>query len=228
MLDSNNLPGALCSLVTGGADVGQALVDDCRVDLLSFTGSTAVGRSVGVAVQRRFGRPLLELGGNNAIIVMQDADLKLAVQSVLFAAVGTCGQRCTTTRRLLLHNAIYDEFMSMLIKAYDQVTNGRIGDPLASKTLCGPLHNMAAVKNFSKAIEQVRSSKGTILYGGDARPEHLITSTYHSEQDVAKGNFVRPTITRVKSDSPVAKEEVFVPILHTMSFEVCLVIKNAA
>ncbi len=101
VLEENNLPGALCALVCGGTDVGQAIGQDKRMDLVSFTGSTQVGRQVGVTVQQRFGRSLLELGGNNAIIVMDDADLKLAVQSILFAAVGTAGQRCTTTRRLV-------------------------------------------------------------------------------------------------------------------------------
>jgi aldehyde dehydrogenase family 7 member A1 len=133
VLEENNLPGALCSLVSGGADVGEAMAASPQIDLLSFTGSTAVGKKVGTVVQERFGRVLLELGGNNAIVVLPDADLDLAVRSVLFAAVGTAGQRCTTTRRLLLHESIEQEFMSRLIKAYKQVP---IGDPLKGMMCC--------------------------------------------------------------------------------------------
>ena len=131
VLEDNNIPGALCSLVCGGADVGQEMASNSLVDLLSFTGSTEVGRTVGTIVQKRFGRSLLELGGNNAIICMDDADIDLAVRSVLFAAVGTAGQRCTTTRRLLLHETIKDEFISRLIRAYSQI---KIGGPLQSGT----------------------------------------------------------------------------------------------
>ncbi len=129
VLEDNNLPGALCSLVCGMTDVGQEIASNSMVDLVSFTGSTAVGRKVGTIVQERFGRSILELGGNNAIVIMDDADLGLAVRSVLFAAVGTAGQRCTTTRRLLLHESIEKEFMSRLIKAYSQI---KIGDPSKS------------------------------------------------------------------------------------------------
>lgn len=132
VLEANNLPGALCSLVCGMTDVGQEIASNSMVDLVSFTGSTAVGRKVGTIVQERFGRSILELGGNNAIIVMEDADLDLAVRSVLFAAVGTAGQRCTTTRRLLLHESVEKEFMGRLIKAYSQI---QIGDPSKSGIL---------------------------------------------------------------------------------------------
>lgn len=127
VLEQNGLPPAICALVTGGPEIGQAMAADPKVDLLSFTGSTPVGRSVGVKVQERFGRSILELGGNNAIAVLEDADLEMAVRSVLFAAVGTAGQRCTTARRLLLQSSIHDEFLHRLVKAYEQV---RIGGPL--------------------------------------------------------------------------------------------------
>nr|KAJ3405913.1 Aldehyde dehydrogenase 7 member B4 [Polyrhizophydium stewartii] len=202
VLEENNLPGALCSLVTGGADVGEAMARSPRVDLLSFTGSTAVGRHVGTIVQERFGRVLLELGGNNAIIVMEDADLDLAVRSVLFAAVGTAGQRCTTTRRLIIHESIYDDFIERLVKAYGQV---RIGDPLQEGTLCGPLHTKNAVEQYKKGLESVVQQGGKILYGGKVldRP----------------GNFVMPTITQIDPSAPVVQNEIFVPILHTFRFK---------
>ncbi|KAG0240553.1 Alpha-aminoadipic semialdehyde dehydrogenase [Actinomortierella wolfii] len=193
VLVQNGLPGELCSLVAGGADVGQAMVEDERVKLLSFTGSTAVGRKVGETVAKRFGKSLLELGGNNAIIVMDDADLDLALRSVLFAADGT-------TRRLLLHEKIHDQFLEKLVKAYKSV---RIGDPLEAGTLCGPLHTKAAVEQYRKGIEAVKAQGGKILIGGkvlDDRP----------------GNFVEPTITSIAHDAPVVQNEIFVPILHTM------------
>ncbi|KAJ3182893.1 Alpha-aminoadipic semialdehyde dehydrogenase [Gaertneriomyces sp. JEL0708] len=201
VLERNNLPGALCSLVAGGADVGKAMAEDRRVDLLSFTGSTEIGRKVALTVQERFGRPLLELGGNNAIIVMDDADLELAVRSVLFAAVGTAGQRCTTTRRLFLHEKIHDDFIARLKKAYGQV---RIGDPLESSTLCGPLHTKHAVKLFEDGIKAIKDQGGKILHGGSVLP--------------GAGNFVEPTITSISPDAAVVQNEIFVPILHTFKF----------
>lgn len=141
VLDDNDFPGSICALINGGAAIGQRLSADKRVPVVSFTGSTHIGKEVGLQVMQRFGRPILELGGNNAMIVAKDADLKLAVRSLLFAAVGTAGQRCTTTRRLMLHKSIYDDFMGELISAYKQVVDGgRIGDPLGENTLCGPLH----------------------------------------------------------------------------------------
>ncbi|KAJ2794479.1 Alpha-aminoadipic semialdehyde dehydrogenase, partial [Coemansia furcata] len=149
VLEGNGLPGALCSLATGGADIGNKIAQDKRVNLVSFTGSTNVGRKVGLTVQERFGKSLLELGGNNAIIVHNDADIDLAVRSILFAAVGTAGQRCTTTRRLFLHEDIHDTFIERLLKAYGQI---RVGNPLEPGILCGPLHTKAAVAAFEQGI----------------------------------------------------------------------------
>ncbi|ORX92847.1 aldehyde dehydrogenase [Basidiobolus meristosporus CBS 931.73] len=202
VLEKNNLPGAICSLVCGGADVGQAMAEDQRIDLLSFTGSTKVGREVGMAVQNRFGRVLLELGGNNAIIVMDDADVDLAVRSILFAAVGTAGQRCTTTRRLFLHEKIHDQFIEKMLKAYEQVT---VGDPLTENVLCGPLHTKNAVEQFKKGIEDIKSQGGKILIGGKVLEDR-------------PGNFVAPTVTSIAPDAPVVQNEIFVPILHTHKF----------
>lgn len=204
VLEKNGLPGSLCSLVSGGADVGEAMSKDRRIDLLSFTGSTEIGRRVGAVVQERFGRSLLELGGNNAIIVMEDADLDLAIRGVLFAAVGTCGQRCTTTRRLFLHEKIHDEFIQRLIKAYSQVP---IGDPLQDGVLCGPLHTKNAVQQYIGGIEKVKEQGGKILYGGKVLFEY------------GEGNFVMPTITSMNPNAPVVQNEIFVPILHTFKIK---------
>ncbi|KAI9228258.1 MAG: alpha-aminoadipic semialdehyde dehydrogenase-like protein [Piptocephalis tieghemiana] len=201
VLERNGLPGAIASLVTGGAEVGTAMAKDPRVDLLSFTGSTATGKKVALDVQERFGRVLLELGGNNAIVVMDDADIDLAVRATLFSAVGTAGQRCTTTRRLMVHERIHDEFIDRLIKAYSQV---RIGDPIEEGVLCGPLHSKQAVQQYKEGIQQIKDQGGKILCGGNVldRP----------------GNFVEPTLTSVTHDTLVVQKEIFVPILHTMKF----------
>ncbi|KAM8961862.1 alpha-aminoadipic semialdehyde dehydrogenase [Pelodytes ibericus] len=203
VLEDNHLPGAICSLTCGGADIGNAIARDERVDLVSFTGSTNVGKQVALKVQERFGRHLLELGGNNAIIVFEDADLTLVTPSVLFAAVGTAGQRCTTARRLFLHESIYDEIVEKLRNAYSQV---RIGDPWESDTLCGPLHTKQAVEMFLSAIEQAKCEGGTIVYGGKVidRP----------------GNYVEPTImTGLAHDSPIVHKETFAPILYIIKFK---------
>jgi aldehyde dehydrogenase family 7 protein A1 len=199
VLENNNLPGELCTLVSGGADVGEAISKSPLIDLVSFTGSTQIGRQVGIAVQERFGKVLLELGGNNAIIVLDDADIDLAVRSILFAAVGTAGQRCTTTRRLIVQENIYDDFIKRLKKAYSQVI---IGDPRDPKTLCGPLHSKNAVNQFKEGKKQ----NGKILFGGNVIP--------------GAGNFVEPTITQISPDAKVVQHEIFVPILHTFKFKV--------
>lgn len=139
VLEANKIPPALVSLVCGGTDVGAAMAEDTRLPLLSFTGSTAVGQKVGAAVQSRFGKPLLELGGNNAIVVAADADLDMVVPSVVFACVGTAGQRCTTTRRIIVHSDLHDQFLQRVKKAYAQVS-GRVGDPMDSQPPPSPPH----------------------------------------------------------------------------------------
>ncbi|XP_078718248.1 alpha-aminoadipic semialdehyde dehydrogenase isoform X1 [Lampetra fluviatilis] len=203
VLESNNLPGAICSLTTGGADIGTAIARDERIPLVSFTGSTPVGKQVALMVQERFGNKLLELGGNNAIIVMDDADLNLVIPAVLFAAVGTAGQRCTTTRRLILHESIHDKVVESLVKAYKQV---RIGDPLDANTLYGPLHTKQSVEMFKAAVEQAVKQGGTVACGGKVidRP----------------GNFVEPTIiTGLKHDAGIVHQETFAPVLYVLKFK---------
>jgi aldehyde dehydrogenase (NAD+) len=156
-------------------------------------------------VAERFGKSILELGGNNALIVMDDADKDLALNAVLFGAVGTAGQRCTTTRRLLLHDDIADEFLPRLINAYKQVP---IGDPLAEGTLMGPLIDAMAVENYEKALVEVRAQGGEILYGGNVLKEGVYDN----------GLYVEPTIVRATPDMPVIKTETFAPILYVLTF----------
>uniref|UniRef100_A0A8C6YK67 aldehyde dehydrogenase (NAD(+)) n=1 Tax=Nothoprocta perdicaria TaxID=30464 RepID=A0A8C6YK67_NOTPE len=203
VLEDNNVPGAVCSLACGGAEIGTAMARDERMDLLSFTGSTKVGKQVALMVQERFGRSLLELGGNNAIIVFEDADLNLVIPSALFAAVGTAGQRCTTARRLFLHESIHDEVVEKLVKAYAQV---RIGDPWDSDTLYGPLHTKEAVKMYLDAVEQAKQQGGSVVCGGKVinRP----------------GNYVEPTIvTGLPHNAPIVHTETFAPILYVLKFK---------
>ncbi|KAK9726903.1 hypothetical protein RND81_05G244500 [Saponaria officinalis] len=202
VLEKNNLPGSIFTSLCGGADIGQAIAEDTRIQLVSFTGSSKVGQIVQQTVNKRFGKCLLELSGNNAIIVMDDADIKLAARAVLFAAVGTAGQRCTTCRRLLLHESIYDNVLKQLLEAYKQV---KIGDPLEKGILLGPLHTKTSKENFAKGIEVIKSQGGKILTGG---------SVIESE-----GNFVEPTIVEISPDADVVKEELFAPVLYVMKFK---------
>ncbi|MGZ3930633.1 MAG: aldehyde dehydrogenase family protein, partial [Bacteroidia bacterium] len=159
----NNLPEGVCSLINGNHVVGELMTADTRVPLISATGSTRMGKIVGTAVAERFGRSLLELGGNNSIIITPDADQEIAITAAVFGAVGTAGQRCTTTRRLIIHESIYDKFKERLIKAYGQL---RIGDPLDENNHVGPLIDKDAVKNYLSALEQVITEGGKIIVPG--------------------------------------------------------------
>jgi aldehyde dehydrogenase (NAD+) len=186
-------------------ELSQAFVDDKRIALISFTGSTKVGRMVGERVAHRMGRSLLELGGNNAIILDETADLKLAIPGIVFGAVGTAGQRCTTTRRLFVHHSIHDSVVETLVKAYGQV-EGKIGDPTLATTLMGPLNSPEAVQAFLAAVEKAKAAGGTVRTGGKALTER-------------KGNFVLPTIvTGLKNADDVVQTETFAPILYVMPF----------
>ncbi len=187
-----------------GTDLAQEFVDDKRVALVSFTGSTKVGRTVGERVARRMGRSLLELGGNNAIIVDETADLKLAIPAIVFGAVGTCGQRCTTTRRLIVHESRYDEVLASLIKAYGQV-EGKIGDPTDAKNLVGPLNSSDAVDAFLDSIEAAKKAGGKVEIGGDKID--------------GNGFFVKPAIvTGLTNEAEVVQHETFAPILYVMKY----------
>ena len=187
-----------------GTDLAQEFVDDKRVALVSFTGSTKVGRHVGERVARRMGRSLLELGGNNAMIVDKTADLKLAIPAIVFGAVGTAGQRCTTTRRVFIHEAIHDDVLAKLVAAYKQV-EGKIGDPTDPKNLMGPLNSADGVQAYLDAVEKAKAAGGKVETGG-ARVDR-------------KGNFVLPTIvTGLSNDAEVVQTETFAPILYVMKY----------
>lgn len=183
-------------------DVGKALVEDPRVPLISATGSCRMGRAVGTAVAARLGRSVLELGGNNAVIVMNDANLDLAVRGALFAAIGTAGQRCTSLRRLLVQREIADELAQRLVDAYRQV---RIGDPLEEGVLMGPLIHDGAVRTYLNAIDQAVEEGGRVITGGNA-VDH-------------KGHFVEPTIIRIPAGASILRDETFAPILYLIEFD---------
>jgi aldehyde dehydrogenase (NAD+) len=187
-----------------GTDIARTFVDDRRVPLISFTGSTHVGRLVGERVAQRMGRSLLELGGNNAIIVDDSADLKLAIPAIVFGAVGTAGQRCTSTRRLFVQESIYDTVVEKLQAAYKQVET-KIGDPTLPTTLMGPLNSKEAVSQFLQAIDSAKASGATVLSGGTAIE--------------GRGNFVLPTlIGDIRNSDPVVQAETFAPILYVMKY----------
>ena len=188
-----------------GSDLAQGFVDDARVALISFTGSTKVGRMVGERVARRMGRSLLELGGNNAIIVDETADLALAIPAIVFGAVGTAGQRCTTTRRLIVHESVYDDVLAKLVTAYKQVEK-KIGDPTDPANLMGPLNSKDGVDAYLDAIAAAKNAGGTVETGGEAidRP----------------GNFVLPAIvTGLKNTDDIVQHETFAPILYVMKYK---------
>jgi len=191
------------NLAIGGVEgVGEAMVADPRLPLISATGSVRMGREVGAAVASRMGRSLLELGGNNGVLVMDDADLDLAMRGILFAAAGTAGQRCTSTRRLFLHKSIAAELKEKLIKAYGSI---RIGDPMEPETLMGPLINRRAVEGMLAAIQTATAAGGKILTGGRALD--------------GDGYFVEPTIIAVPEQLPIVCEETFAPILYVQEFD---------
>jgi len=184
-----------------GNELAQQFVDDRRVDLISFTGSSAVGRQVGERVASRMGKWLLELGGNNAIIVDEHANLDIAIPGIVFGSVGTAGQRCTTTRRIICHESRLAELKERLVAAYGQV---RIGNPLDENTLMGPLIDESAVERVEQAIEAVKRSGGELLCGG--------------ERIDGPGNFIKPAIATVKNDWDIVQTETFGPILYLMSY----------
>ncbi len=183
-----------------GATVGESMLADRRLPLISFTGSTRTGRRVATAVAERLGRTILELGGNNGIVVMDDANLDLALPAILFGAVGTAGQRCTSTRRVFLQRGIASRLRDVLIGAYRQV---RIGDPLDSATLMGPLIQERAVQNMMQGLRTIREQGGEVIYGG-AR---------------LSGCFVEPTLVSATHDLPIIREEIFAPILYLIEFD---------
>jgi len=202
VMDAHNLRGVFGLVVGRGSTVGEKMINDRRVPLVSATGSTPMGRRIGEVVGKRLGRTILELGGNNAIIVMDDADPKLALRAILFGAVGTAGQRCTTTRRIFLQKGIAEGFTKKLVDSYKTI---RIGDPLDPGTVMGPLVDGDAVETMMKALDAIRAQGGEILYGGKKldRP----------------GHYVEPTIVKARPGMAIVKEETFAPILYLFTVD---------
>ena len=202
VLDPLGWNGVMSLLVGSSRDVGEMLIHDRRVPLVSATGSCNMGRKIGEAVAKRLGRSLLELGGNNGIIVMPDADPELVLRAVLFGAVGTTGQRCTSTRRLFLHKDVCSEITKRLVKSYSQIS---IGNPLDPDTIMGPLADASAVQDFENALEIIKAQGGEILYGGNRID--------------SPGFFVEPTIVKASLEMEITREETFAPILYIFEFE---------
>jgi aldehyde dehydrogenase (NAD+) len=203
VMADHGLDGIFNLVIGSGRDVGDMLLKDRRVPLISFTGSTKIGRMVSTSVAERFGRTILELGGNNAIIVTEHADLDLAVRAILFGAVGTAGQRCTSTRRIIVHREIADDLSRRLVSAYQQVS---IGDPLLEGTLMGPLIDANAVKEMMDALQQATADGGEILIGGQRLPD-------------MGTNFVQPTIVKMPRQTEIVRQETFAPILYLLEYE---------
>ncbi|HEY5101431.1 MAG TPA: aldehyde dehydrogenase family protein [Steroidobacteraceae bacterium] len=208
------LPPIFQVFIDAGTELASRFVDDRRVALVSFTGSTAVGRQVGERVAHRLGKSLLELGGNNAVIVDDTANLDLAVPAIVFGAAGTAGQRCTSTRRVLVHTDRAAELERRLVHAYAQI---RIGDPLAAGTLMGPLIDARAVEQYRSALSAARAAGGELLYGGKVL--------------AGPGNFVEPTLFRARNDWPIVQTETFAPILYVIpvqSLDEAIALQNSS
>ena len=204
IVDSFDLQGIFNLIIGKGADVGERLINDQRIHLVSATGSCKMGQHVGTSVAKRYGRSLLELGGNNAIIVCEDADLDLAVRAILFGAVGTAGQRCTTTRRIIVHKEIKTRLTQALVKSYRQVS---IGDPRQDGILMGPLVDESAVALMLAAVENARSQGGNVISGGG------------KAEGVRGGFYVQPTLIEIRADAQIVQQETFAPILYIIEYD---------
>ena len=203
VMADHGLSGIFNLAIGSGRDIGELLLNDKRVPLVSFTGSTQIGTHVSEAVARRFGHTILELGGNNAIIVSEKADLSMATRAILFGAVGTAGQRCTSTRRIIMQKSIADDLTQQLVNAYKQV---RIGNPLEADTLMGPLVVNTSVEEMMAAIQQAVADGGELVAGGHMLPE-------------LGPNFVEPAIIRMPAQTTIVKTETFAPILYLLEYE---------
>lgn len=202
IMDEMGHPGIFALFISQDLEIVNRFLDDPRIPLISFTGSTAVGKQVNQRVSQRLGRCILELSGNNAIILDESANLDLAIPAIVFGAVGTAGQRCTTTRRLIIHQTLYQKVIERLQNAYRQIS---IGDPLDERNLMGPLIDRAAMEYFSAAIQAIQQSDGKILYGGKTLP--------------GPGYFVEPTIVEAKNHWDIVQTETFAPILYIMPYQ---------
>ena len=205
IIDEYDLEGIFNLVIGRGSTIGEELINDKNVPLVSATGSIAMGKHVGKTVAKRLGRTILELGGNNAVVIAEDADLDMAIRTVLFGAVGTAGQRCTTTRRIIIQKDIKDEFVDRLVKTYNQVS---IGDPLDEDILMGPLVDQLAVDTMMDAIEEVKESGGKLLYGGDKV----------EVEGLEDGFYVEPTIMEAENHYDIVQDESFAPILYIIEY----------
>jgi aldehyde dehydrogenase (NAD+) len=201
VLKENNLPEGIFNLVTGDREVGEWMTEDERIPLISATGSIRMGKEVAKTVGGRLGKTILELGGNNAIIISEHADIEMSVRATVFGAVGTAGQRCTSTRRLIIHESVYDQVKDRLISIYENIS---IGDPLEPDTLVGPLIDQLAVDAMQSALKQIKKEGGKVIYGGEALEED--------------GNYVRPALAEVENHYQIVQEETFAPILYLMKY----------
>jgi aldehyde dehydrogenase (NAD+) len=216
VFEKNGVPEGVCGLITGERELGERMANDPRLPLISATGSTRMGKAVGAAVGARLGRSLLELGGNNAIIISKDADLDTSLIGCVFGAVGTAGQRCTTTRRLIIHEEVYESFKNKMVAAYKQL---RIGNPLDEKNHVGPLIDKGAVQQYLDAIQKCKNEGGHFIVEGGV----LNGEGYES------GCYVKPCIAEVQSHFEVVQHETFAPILYLMrykTFEEAIAIQN--
>jgi len=203
VLKANDLPEGIFNLITGGRETGQWMTNDNRIPLISATGSIPMGREVGKAVASRLGKTILELGGNNAIIISKEADMEMAVRATVFGAVGTAGQRCTSTRRIIVQQDVYEQIKERLINIYESIT---IGNPLDEKTLVGPLIDRMAVENMQNALKQIEKEGGKVIYGGE-----VLENT--------EGHYVRPAIAEVENHYDIVQEETFAPILYMIKYK---------
>ena len=206
VLKENSMPEGISCIINGGAEVGKWIAEDHRIALVSATGSTRMGKDVGQRVASRLGKSLLELGGNNAIIISPHADLNTAIPASVFGAVGTCGQRCTSTRRLIVHESIFEEFINFLQKAYEQL---RIGNPLDENNHVGPLIDLDAVKVYTEALSQVEAQGGAWLVSGSVL----------SEKDYGSNCYVKPAVAIIDHDAPIVHQETFAPILYVIKYK---------
>ena len=206
VLKENNMPEGISNLIVGDNHIGELLVSDKKIPLVSFTGSTKVGRIVSAKVAQRFGRSILELGGNNAIIISKEADLDMSIIGAVFGAVGTCGQRCTSTRRLIIHEDIYEEVKNRLVKAYEQL---KIGNPLDEQNHVGPLIDKQAVDQYLESIEKCKAEGGKFVVEGGML----------SGEDYNSGCYVKPCIAEVENSFKIVQHETFAPILYLMKYK---------
>ncbi|MBL3656248.1 L-piperidine-6-carboxylate dehydrogenase [Fulvivirga sediminis] len=202
----NDVPEGVSCLLNGDAKIGELISNDSRIPLVSATGSTRMGKKVSAAVGARLGKALLELGGNNAMIITENADLKIAITGALFGAVGTCGQRCTSTRRLIIHESIYDQVQEKLVNAYSQL---KIGNPLDEKNHVGPLIDTDAVKMYTEAIQQIKDQGGNILVEGGTL----------TGEEYSSGCYVKPVVAEVENDMTIVQQETFAPILYLIKYK---------